>query len=378
MMNLMSKFSAILLMAGNSTRFNQAINKSLYEIKGRPLFTYSLSKFSSLGLNKIYLVVKEEEKLDIIDFLGTSYKNVEVVLGGSTRQESVKNALKLLDTDYVLIHDCARALTNINDIKSLINQMYSSNYLYGSLYHDVTDTIKEINNETTLHLNRNNLKAVTTPQCFKKDIYEDILNNKNEITDELSVCKKNSILYIKETSPNIKVTTYEDLEYVNYLLTKNDLYKIGHSYDYHNFKDGEELILGGIHIASPFGLEGYSDSDVIYHSVCEAILGALGLGDIGTIFPDTAKENYKRNSLDFVTYALDKLNEFNYEINNIDIMVYLQKPNLKNYKPLIKENLKKVLNTDFVNIKATTLEKQGLIGTCKGIGTETVVLIKSK
>ena len=59
-------------------------------------------------------------------------------------------------------------------------------------------------------------------------------------------------------------------------------------------------------------------------------------------------------------------------------MVYLQKPNLKNYKPLIKENLKKVLNTDFVNIKATTLEKQGLIGTCKGIGTETVVLIKSK
>ena len=75
---------------------------------------------------------------------------------------------------------------------------------------------------------------------------------------------------------------------------------------------------------------------------------------------------------------MKKLDEAGYIINNIDIMIYLEKPNLKNYKNLIKDNLINVLKTNFVNVKATTLEKQGLIGTCKGIGTETVVLIKAK
>ena len=241
----------------------------------------------------------------------------------------------------------------------------------------MVDTIKEVDIKVK-HLDRNKLKAVTTPQIFRKDGYLQILNNKEFVTDELSVFSNHKVTFTKETTPNIKVTSSSDLDYVNYLLHKNQTYKIGHSYDYHNFKDGEKLILGGIVIPSSFGLEGYSDADVVYHSVCEAILGALELGDIGTIFPDNKEENYKRNSLDFVLYAKNKLDEYGYEIANIDMMIYLQKPNLKEYKSLIAQNLKKVLNTQSVNVKATTLEKQGLIGTCKGIGTETFILIKKQ
>ena len=377
-MNLTSKFSAILLMAGDSTRFNQAINKSLYELNKTPIFMHSVNKFSTLSLKKIYLVVKEDELDDIKDYLGNTYQNIEFVIGGKTRRMSVANALKLVDTEYVLIHDCARPLTNINDIKCLMNKMESLDYAFGTLYHDVTDTIKEVSNNQTIHLNRSLLKAVTTPQSLRQDIYESILSNTLDVTDELALSQDKEVLYVKETSPNIKVTTYDDLLYINFLISQKSAYKIGHSFDYHNFKDGEKLILGGVHIESSFGLEGYSDSDVVYHSVCEAILGALGLGDIGTIFPDNAPENYKRNSKDFVDYAMKKLDEAGYIINNIDIMIYLEKPNLKNYKNLIKDNLINVLKTNFVNVKATTLEKQGLIGTCKGIGTETVVLIKAK
>ena len=367
-------------MAGSSNRFNKSLdsykNKSLYELDNRPLFLYSLDKFNQIKeIEKIYLVVKKEEK-DIIQAIleDTGNTHIDIILGGSTRGQSVRNALKEVKQDYVLIHDSARPLTNISDIKELISQ----STILGTLYHKVTDTIKETNFDNIRHLDRDTLKAVTTPQIFHKTMYGRILENELDVTDELTLFENEEITFVEETSTNMKVTTFEDYEYMNYLLNKNKEYKIGHSYDYHNFKENEKLILGGILIPSTFGLEGYSDSDVIYHSICEAILGALGLGDIGTIFPDNVLENYKRNSLDFVNYSLSKLDEQGYTINNIDIMVYLQKPNLKNYKVEIAKNLKQVLKVEAVNVKATTLEKQGLIGTCKGIGTETVVLIRKK
>ena len=163
-----NKFSAILLIAGNSTRFNQSINKSLYELNKKPLFLYSLEKFKLIDLNKIYLVVKEEEREYVEEIIGNFYPNVEIVIGGSTRANSVKNALKYIQTEYVLIHDGARPLTEISDIQELMDKTIQGNYIASSLYHDVTDTIKEDINQKISHLNRNNLKAVTTPQCLKK------------------------------------------------------------------------------------------------------------------------------------------------------------------------------------------------------------------
>ena len=372
----MNNVSAILLMAGNSNRFDQHINKTLYELNNKHLFLYSLEKFNKLHIANLYLVIRKEDEEEITEILNSAgINNVNIVYGGNERHESVKNALSKIETEYVLIHDAARPLTNIEDIKKLYQNVILENTICGSLYHDVVDTIKEINS-TVKHLDRNKLKAVTTPQIFRKDGYQLILNNTSLVTDELSIFKDEKITFTKETSTNIKVTTKEDYEYVNYLLNKNNTYKIGHSFDYHNFIESDELILGGVHIPCSFGLEGYSDADVVYHSVCEAILGALGLGDIGKIFPDNALENYKRNSLEFVEYAFQKLVEHHYEVVNVDMMIYLQKPNLKEYKALIAQNIKNVLKTDSVNVKATTLEKQGLIGTSKGIGTETVILIK--
>lgn len=372
----MNNVSGILLMGGSSNRFNQNINKTLYEINNKHLFLFSLEKFYKLHIKELYLVIRPEDEVEIKEVLNsTGFTDVKIIFGGKERQDSVKNALSQVSSEYVLIHDTARPLTNIVDITKLYQDVVNEGSICGSLYHDVTDTIKEVDVKVR-HLERSKLKAVTTPQIFKKEAYTKILQNTALVTDELSIFSDEHITFTKETTPNIKVTTSDDLDYVKYLLNKDHLYKIGHSYDYHNFKDGETLILGGINIPSTFGLEGYSDADVIYHSVCEAILGALGLGDIGTIFPDNSEVNFKRNSLEFVEYSLEQLNEYGYYIVNLDMMIYLQKPNLKDYKAKIASNLMQVLNTTSVNVKATTLEKQGLIGTCKGIGTETVVLIK--
>ena len=108
-----------------------------------------------------------------------------------------------------------------------------------------------------------------------------------EITDELCLFENETIGFIEETKNNKKVTTKQDLEEVEYILDCKQVYKIGHSFDFHPLSEGRKLILGGIEIPYEKGLLGHSDADVVYHVVAESIMGALGIGDLGTLFPDT-------------------------------------------------------------------------------------------
>ena len=110
----MNNVSGILLMAGSSNRFSKDINKTLYQLDGQHLFLYSLEKFKQLDLKEIYLVIRNEDQQEILDILNsTGYEDVKIVVGGNERQDSVKNALRKVNSDYVLIHDAARPLTNI-------------------------------------------------------------------------------------------------------------------------------------------------------------------------------------------------------------------------------------------------------------------------
>ena len=376
----MKKINAILLMAGSSTRANLPCNKIMYKINQKPLFCYSLEKLITLkeeiNLNKIIIVTNKELIEETNDIINQYNMDIEIITGGKTRTESVRNAVKISkDVDAVIIHDAARPLTNIEDIKNI---SLNTNKV-GTLYHKVTDTIKQKDIMTTT-LDRSSLYAVTTPQYFDKELFETILNpviDDEYITDETMLFEDMyKIEYFEETSTNIKATTKEDIEYITYLLTHNKEYKIGHSFDFHPFEENRKLILGGIDIPSPFGLKGHSDADVVYHSVSEAILGALSQGDLGTHYPDNDNKYLNIDSSYFVKDVNSKLINENYRIVNIDIIIYLEKPSLKNYKKQIVNNLKKILDCEYINVKATTLEKQGLIGTNQGIGVESVVLIQ--
>lgn len=157
----------------------------------------------------------------------------------------------------------------------------------------------------------------------------------------------------------------------------NEEYKIGHSYDIHRLKRGLNLIIGGIIIPYKKGIVAHSDGDVLIHSITEAILGSLGLGDLGTHFPDTDIKNLNLDSFVMLEYALDRLKEYNYKIVNIDSIVYLEKPKMKDYVIDIKNNINRLLNLDNnLNIKFTTFEKLGSIGRNKDIASETIILIK--
>ncbi len=154
-------------------------------------------------------------------------------------------------------------------------------------------------------------------------------------------------------------------------------FKIGHSYDMHALISGRKLILGGIEIEHELGLKGHSDADVLLHAITESLIGAMGLGDIGTFFPDTDPKYKGISSVILLKEVLDILKDNNYKINNIDAIVYAQKPKLN---PLIKDirtNIANILEVDYedVNIKATTGEKLGYIGREEAIAAESVCLI---
>jgi|TARA_B100001996_G_scaffold201727_1_gene154426 2-C-methyl-D-erythritol 2,4-cyclodiphosphate synthase len=155
--------------------------------------------------------------------------------------------------------------------------------------------------------------------------------------------------------------------------------RIGHGYDAHPLKQGRPLVLGGVTVPYQKGLDGHSDADVVIHALCDALLGATGLGDIGTYFPST-DESYKDiDSRLLLKQVLNYIRKSNFSIGNVDITILAQEPKLAEHIPAMKKNLADDLKTDksLINIKATTTEGMGFIGRKEGISAHAVVLIIS-
>lgn len=161
-------------------------------------------------------------------------------------------------------------------------------------------------------------------------------------------------------------------------MTRLDI-KIGSGTDIHQLVFGRDLIIGGVKIDHEKGLEGHSDADVLIHSVCDAILGAAGLGDIGDHFPDTDPRYKGISSLILLGECKDLLVEKGYEIVNMDCILFAQAPKLSPHKQEMAENIARVLDLDpgLVNIKATTTETLGFVGRKEGIAAQTTLLIRA-
>ncbi|MDC9725737.1 MAG: 2-C-methyl-D-erythritol 2,4-cyclodiphosphate synthase [Gammaproteobacteria bacterium] len=153
--------------------------------------------------------------------------------------------------------------------------------------------------------------------------------------------------------------------------------RIGHGYDVHKFSDDLPLIIGGVNIPHTHGLEAHSDGDVLIHALCDALLGAAGLWDIGHHFPDTSDEFKDIDSRILLRSVVLDLAERGWNVNNIDSTIIAQAPKLAPYIPLMRELLADDLNIDVdaVNIKATTTEKLGFAGRKEGVAAHAVVLL---
>ena len=151
--------------------------------------------------------------------------------------------------------------------------------------------------------------------------------------------------------------------------------RTGIGYDIHRFVKGRKLVLGGIAIPHPKGLDGHSDADVVLHAISDALLGAAGKGDIGEHFSNTDKLYKDISSLTLLGRVYDLVSQEGYQVGNVDVVIQAEEPNLKIYKPRMRAAIAKALRIDesFVNIKATTNEGLGAIGQGQGIAAFAVV-----
>ena len=358
-----SKIHFILLAGGDSLRFSSNTNKLLAKFKNKNLLTHNIDFLKELKFKKITVVINTIKKANISNF-----DELEIIKGGKTRSESVKNALNKskFKSKYVLIHDAARPLNSQKIINNIIKNLIEKQYDCVVPFSRCSDTVV-VNHE---NLDREKIKLIKTPQGFIKNkiIYLHKRNNKNKLTDDSQLFRneknKYKIKYLLQNEINFKITYKDELNSLNKLIRNNFLAGIG--YDIHKTKKtikNNFVKLGGVKIKSKIKVISHSDGDVLLHAITDSILGALSQRDIGTYFPNTRK-NLNRNSIDFLNYALKKMTFRKMLINNIDIMIVSEEPKINPHFEIIIRSLSKLLKTDENNItiKATTNEKSGLIG----------------
>lgn len=363
-------YSCVIVAAGKGTRSESEIPKLLNKVNSKEIYLYSVELFLKMGF-EVILVINEDIKI----------KGVQVVPGGNTRSLSVYNGLLKASGEYVFIHDAARPLINEKMVNLLISQINPNQGVF--LSKRVYNSLKKVKDNKILTVDRSNYIEAETPQVFKKDILLEAFNKREkDYPDEVSLVK--DVLNI-DSKPvihdgfNLKYTTKHDLETIKAIL-ENKQYRIGKSFDIHRLEKNRDLILGGVKIDYELGLLGHSDADVLLHVVTESILGALGLGDLGDNYPDTDIKYENISSAELLNDTLGKMHNKGFIIENIDLLIYAEKPNLTNYKEKIRKNVSKLLEVslDQVNLKATTTEKIGPIGANEAIAAEAVVLLKRR
>ncbi len=158
------------------------------------------------------------------------------------------------------------------------------------------------------------------------------------------------------------------------------MYRIGYGFDAHRFSEGGKLVLGGVEIPFEFGLSGHSDADVLTHAICDALLGALGKGDIGTHFPDSDPRYKGVSSLSFLREIVEMVRASGYEIGNIDTVIVCEKPKIAPHVGAIKESLARIagLSANELGVKATSTDRMGFTGRGEGIASCAVALISSR
>ena len=371
----------ILLAAGDSKRLKSKIPKPYHLINSKTLLEHSLNSFKDFSEIKKTIVVYNKKHKKYLDKL--NLKNITKVSGGKSRQESTFKALKIIkkmNCKKVLIHDCARPYPSRKLINGIINKLKNNHAVVPIVKaYDATKRVEK--NMIFKNIQRNSLRFSQTPQGFTfKKIYEKHKKNINENFDDdssLFIKDGEKVLTVAGSKKNLKITDKEDLNIFKSLKRLKSYSGIG--FDVHKLVKGKKLYLGGIKIPYPLGLEGHSDGDAVIHSLIDALLGACKLGDIGKLFSNRNKKYKNIRSTILLKKVINLINSKNFSINNIDINIITQKPEIKKYSKKMLEKISKIckISHNQINIKGKTTEKLGLIGKEKAIASEVIVTVNN-
>jgi 2-C-methyl-D-erythritol 4-phosphate cytidylyltransferase/2-C-methyl-D-erythritol 2,4-cyclodiphosphate synthase len=373
-------FAAIVVAAGKGLRVGGLIPKQFRLLRGKPIIRWSIEALAHAGADVIVTVVSPDTEAEARAALA-GVAGVRFVHGGATRQESVRAGLEALTADAperVLIHDAARPDLPREVIARLLAALDEHPGAIPVL--PVVDSLAVAGTGgiMTGKAERESLRRVQTPQAFR---YPAILEAHRDwqgtpdAGDDAQVLSASggSVALVDGDERLKKITFAEDL--MDHAATP--AFRIGQGYDVHRLEAGEELWLGGVLIPHDKGLAGHSDADVALHAITDAVLGAVGEGDIGTHFPPSDPQWRGARSGRFLEHAVSLARKAGYAIANIDLTLICEAPKIGPHRPAMRAEVARLMGLDegAVSIKATTTEKLGFTGRGEGIAAQAIVLV---
>jgi 2-C-methyl-D-erythritol 4-phosphate cytidylyltransferase/2-C-methyl-D-erythritol 2,4-cyclodiphosphate synthase len=377
--------TAIVVAAGSGRRFGGS-PKQFRTLAGRPLVEWSVSALAAhAGIADVVVVVPEA---DVDGERGRRLRGLpgvaRVVAGGPSRTQSVRRGLDAAGAaEFVLVHDAARPCVPAELIDAVIEATRCHGAAIPALA--VTDTVKRVAGDTVVEtVPRGALRRAQTPQGSRSDwlvaALDAALQGPVEPTDEAAALEfaGRRVAVVAGSERNVKVTTEEDLAALERRLGPGPETRIGSGYDIHRFGGDGPLVLGGVTFPGETGLAGHSDADVLLHAVMDALLGAVGDGDIGVHFPPDDPAYRGADSAALTRQVSERLATAGWLPVNVDITLLAERPRLAGRRDEIRQRVGQLLAlpVDRIGLKATTLESLGALGRGEGIACQAVALVR--
>ena len=388
----------LVVAAGRGSRAGTGLPKQFRNLAGEPVITRTLRSLLSADATLLVMPVihPDDEALfeDAVALLDPSQR-VRMrppAHGGATRQASVRLGLEALARDpagkpaVVLIQDGARPFGSAG----LIGRAVGCAERFGAAVPGlpVTDTIKEIQADGSIvgTPDRSRLRAVQTPQAFDFDLILSAhrrahVDGRDDLTDDAAVAEYagHPVHVFDGDADNVKMTTAEDFAKAEarLLATLSDI-RTGHGYDVHVFTEGDHVWLGGVRIAHDRSLNGHSDADVVLHALTDAVLGAIGDGDIGVHFPPSQPQWRGASSDLFLKDAVERVRRRGGMIAHLDATIVCEAPKIGPHREVMRARIAAIagIAIDRVGIKATTSEQIGFAGRREGMAAWALATVR--
>lgn len=376
------KVAALILAAGSSERAGGGDPKQYRPMAGRPVLVWSIEAFAAAGsaATVVAIAATHEAQFRAATAAGPA---VEAVIGGATRTASVRAGLAALRArapDIVLIHDAARPGLSVAMIQALVTAIESGAPAVAPAL-PLLDSVRRIDGRGRVvgEVERGGLMRVQTPQAFRfaaiRAAY-DAAPADAVFSDDLAVARASGIeARLIAGDPRLMKLTYsEDEAVLEAILSGARASCVGQGIDAHRFGPGDHVTLCGVRIAHDKGLVGHSDADAGWHALVDAILGALGEGDIGVHFPPNAPQWKGANSERFLRHAADLAKANGARIQHVDITLICERPKIGPHRETMRARTAEVLGLPLsrVSVKATTTERMGFLGREEGLAAQAV------
>ncbi len=389
-----SRTAALIVAAGRGVRAGAGnVPKQYQPLAGTPILARTLATFlGHPAVDRVLVVIGDGDE-EIYRSVAPRHDNLMApVTGGETRQDSVRNGLAALvgaAPKRVLIHDAARPFATPALIGRVVDALEGADAVVPTV--PVASTLKQVDGSgrVTATVPRDGLQAAETPQGFAFDAILAAHNRAREarelFTDDAAVAEWAGlpVVAVPGDPGNVKLTTSHDIEEANRRLTAESAaafgdVRVGIGYDIHGFGSGFQIMLGGVPVPYRRGLIGHSDADVVLHALTDAVLGALGDGDIGEHFPPSDPQWAGASSDRFLADAVARVAARGGMIAHLDVSIVAERPKLAPHREAMRARIAEIcgISVDRVGVKATTSEGLGFIGRSEGISAHAVATVR--